>query len=79
MNTLSLFLALTPLVTFGGPLTSWIISLILIAGFVTFVVWIVSIFLGPPDVPNRARPWLWLIVAIVLIWFVFAALGLPLP
>ncbi len=75
----ALLAALVPLVHVGGPLTSWVVSLLMIALFVTAVVWIVSRFLGPPDVPSPARPWLWLIVGIALLIFVFAALGIALP
>lgn len=70
---------LTPLVSFGGPLTSWLISLLIIAVIILFVVWAVSKVFGPPSIPENARWIAWLIVGLALLWFIFAALGLPLP
>ncbi len=71
--------ALTPLVHVGGPLTDWLISLALIAILVWFVVWLVTKFAGPPSIPQGARWVIWLVVAIALLVFVFAALGIRLP
>lgn len=76
MNTL---LALAPIVSAGGPLTSWLITLLIIAVAVSFVVWIVTKFAGPPTVPEPFRWIIWLVVAIALLVFVFAAMGIRLP
>lgn len=78
MNTLFLA-ALSPLVKIGGPLTSWLISLALIAVGVIFVVWIVSKFAGPPSIPQEFRWVIWIVVAIALLVAIFAALGIGLP
>lgn len=70
---------LAPLVTFGGPLTSWLVSLVILAVIVCFVVWATTKCFGPPQ-PPREWSWIvWLIVGLALLWFIFAALGLPLP
>lgn len=70
---------LTPIVQIGGPLTSWLISLALLAFLVIFVVWLVSKFAGPPSIPEQFRWIVWIIVAIALLVLIFAALGISLP
>jgi hypothetical protein len=86
MNTLLITLALIhpgilaalkPIVQVGtGGLLSWLITFLIIAAVVTFVIWIVSKFAGPPSIPEPFRWIIWVIVAIALLVFVFAALGI---
>lgn len=79
MNTL-LFLALAPLVNVGGSaILGWLLTLAIIACIVFFVVWLVKSFAGPPSIPEPFRWVLWLVVAIALLVFIFAALGIRLP
>lgn len=79
MNAL-ITIALGPLVNVGGStILSWMITLAIIAGLVIFVVWLVSKFAGPPSIPEPFRWIIWLVVAIALLIFVFAALGIRLP
>ncbi len=78
MNTLAL-LAMAPIVTVGGPLTSWLISLAIIVGIVLLIIWLVTKFAGPPSIPEPFRWVIWLVVAIALLLFVFAAFGVRLP
>ncbi len=78
MNFLSL--ALAPLVQVGGSLIlSWLLTFVLIAAIVIFVVWLVTKFAGPPSIPEPFRWVIWVLVAIGLFIFVFAALGLRIP
>lgn len=80
MNWPICFIAIAPLVKIGGSiLLSWVATLAIIAGLVIFVVWLVSKFAGPPRIPEPFRWIIWLIVAIALIIFIFAALGIRLP
>jgi hypothetical protein len=75
-----LVLALAPIVNVGGSqLLGWLLSLAIIAAIVWFVVWLVSKFAGPPSIPEPFRWILWIIVAIVLLMFIFAALGVRIP
>lgn len=77
MNSL---LALGPVVNVGGSLLlSWLLTLVIIAGIVIFVVWVVTKFAGPPSIPEPFRWILWVIVAVALLVFIFAALGVHLP
>lgn len=75
MNTL--FLALAPVFSVAGhsPLLGWLITLLVIAVVVSFVVWLVSKFAGPPSIPEPFRWIIWVIVAIALLVFIFASLG----
>lgn len=76
MNTF----ALTPFVQVGGSdLLSWLVTLVLIAVIVAFVVWLVTKFAGPPSIPEPARWIIWLVVAVALLIFLFASLGISLP
>lgn len=82
MNSLvnTALLALAPLVNIGGSvLLSWLVSLVLIAAIVWFIVWVVTKFAGPPTLPEGARWIIWVIVAIALLVFIFAAFGIRLP
>lgn len=82
MNILTnpIFLALAPLFNVGGSLVlSWLLTLVLIAAFVYFIVWIVTKFAGPPSIPEPVRWIIWVVVAIALLIFVFAAFGIRLP
>lgn len=73
-------LALAPVTTVGGSVVlGWLITLLLIAVIVWFVVWIVTKFAGPPSIPEPFRWIIWVLVAVGLLLFVFAALGLHLP
>lgn len=77
---LPILLAVAPFVSVGGPLTNWLISLLLIGVIIAFVVWAVTKFAGP--IPAMPAPWswiIWLIVGIALLLFLFSALGLRLP
>lgn len=75
MNTL--LAVLHPFVTVGtGGLLSWLITLLIIAVVVTFVVWIVSKVAGPPVIPEPFRWIIWIVVAIALLVFIFASLGI---
>ncbi len=78
MNTI--LLALAPLVTVGGSLVlSWLLTMVIIAGIVIFIVWLVTKFAGPPSIPEPFRWIIWVLVAIALLIFIFAALGVHLP
>lgn len=73
-------LAVAPLINVGGSvLLSWLVTLVIIAVIITFIVWIVTKFAGPPSIPEPFRWILWVIVAIALLLFLFAALGVRLP
>lgn len=66
-----------PVVTVGtGGLLSWLLTLLLIAVIVTFVVWLVTKFAGPPSIPEPFRWIIWVVVAIILLVFICAALGI---
>ena len=68
---------LHPLFTVGqSGLLSWVVTFALIACVVWFVVWAVSKFAGPPSIPEPFRWIIWVIVAVVLLIFIFAALGI---
>lgn len=78
---MNFLLALKPFVELnrGGQssgLLSWLISLLIIAVVVWFVVWLVSKFAGPPNIPEGFRWVIWVIVAIALLIFIFASLGI---
>lgn len=70
-------LAITPLYTLQGhsPLLSWLLTFVIVAAVVWFVVWLVTKFAGPPSIPEPFRWIIWVIVAIALLIFIFAALG----
>lgn len=71
---------LRPFVQVGGSaILSWLLTLAVIAILVIFVVWLVSKFAGPPSIPEPFRWVIWLVVAIALLVFLFAALGIALP
>lgn len=73
-------LALAPLVNVGGSqLLGWLLSLAIIAIVIWFVVWVVSKFAGPPSIPEPFRWIIWVVVAIALLLFLFASLGIRLP
>lgn len=74
MNT---FLALAPLFPITGHslLLSWLVTLLIIAVVVSFVVWLVTKFAGPPSIPEPFRWIIWVVVAIALLVFIFASLG----
>jgi len=78
MNTL--LLVLQPIVNVGGSaVLAWLLTLVIIAVTVWFVVWLVTKFAGPPTLPEGARWVIWILVAIGLLVFLFAALGIHLP
>lgn len=73
-------LALAPIVNVGGSqILGWLLTLALIAVIVIFIVWLVSKFAGPPSIPEPFRWIIWVVVAIALLLFLFAALGIRLP
>ena len=79
MNTY-LLAALSPFVNVGGSvILSWIVTLVLVAALIWFVVWIVTKFAGPPSIPEPVRWIIWVLVAVALLVFLFAALGIRLP
>ncbi len=59
-----------------GGLIDWLITFVVIAAVVSFVVWLVTKFAGPPVIPEPFRWILWVIVAIALLVFIFASLGI---
>lgn len=73
--------ALHPFLTIGsGGTTSlllgWVLTLVIIAAVVWFVVWLVTKFAGPPNIPEPLRWVIWVIVAILLLAFIFVSLGI---
>lgn len=73
-------LALAPLVNIGDSvILSWLLTFVLIAAIVWFIVWVVTKFAGPPVIPEPVRWIVWTLVIIALLIFVFAALGLHIP
>ncbi len=77
---LPLFFALAPLVSVGGSaILGWLLTFVLIAAIVWLVVFLVTKFAGPPTLPEGARWIIWVVVAIALLIFIFAALGIKLP
>ncbi len=77
---LAVTLALAPIVSVGGSaILGWLLTLVIIAAIVYFVVWLVTKFAGPPSIPEPMRWIIWVIVAIALLVFIFAALGIRLP
>lgn len=79
MNTLVLLAELRPIVNIGsGGILSWLVTLLIIAIVVTFVIWLVSKFAGPPNIPEPFRWIVWTVVAIVLLIFICAGLGIAL-
>lgn len=81
MNYLATLLAaVRPFVEVGSSgLLSWLVTLLIIAVTVYFVVWLVTKFAGPPSIPEPFRWIIWVVVAIALLLFLFAALGIALP
>lgn len=59
-------------------LLGWIITLVVIAAVVWFVIWLVTKFAGAPNIPEPFRWIIWVAVAILLIVFIFGALGMSL-
>lgn len=71
---------MAPFVRIGdSSILSWLLTLAIIAIVVVFVVWLVSKFAGPPSIPEPFRWIIWLVVAVALLIFLFAALGISLP
>lgn len=76
MNALFLA-AVQPIFQTGhSPLLNWLITLLVIAVVVSFVVWLVTKFAGPPVIPEPFRWIIWVVVALALLIFIFAALGI---
>lgn len=68
---------LRPFLTVGSSgLLGWLITFLIIAAVVIFVVWLVTKFAGPPQIPEAFRWIIWVIVAIALLVFIFASLGI---
>lgn len=77
---LPLFALLAPVYSPGGSvILGWLLTLLLIAVIVYFVVWLVTKFAGPPVIPEPFRWIIWVVVAVALLVFIFAALGIRLP
>ncbi len=77
MNTL--LAELRPIVHVGqSGLLSWLITLVILCVAVTVIVWLVSKFAGPPNIPEPFRWIIWVIVAIVLLVMILAAFGVAL-
>lgn len=74
MNTFALLAAIPHLV--ASPLLNLLITLLLVAIVVSFVVWVVTKFAGPPNIPEPFRWIIWLIVAIALLVFIFWCFGI---
>lgn len=74
--------AIQPFIVIGGGslglLLSWLITLVLVAVAVYFVIYLVTKFAGPPNIPEPARWIIWIIVAIALLILIFAAVGVRL-
>lgn len=70
-------IVLHPFVQVGTTgLLSWLITFLIIAAVVCFVVWLVSRFAGPPSIPEPFRWIIWVVVAVALLVFIFASLGI---
>lgn len=77
---MNLLAHLSPIVNIGGSLIlSWLLTLVIVAVIVSFVVWLVSKFAGPPSIPEPFRWIIWVLVAIALLVLIFAALGVTIP
>lgn len=77
---LSLLAVLAPIVNIGGSaILGWLLTLLIIAVIVFFVIWLVKQFAGPPVIPEPMRWIIWVVVAVALLVFIFAALGIRLP
>lgn len=77
---LPLLAVLQPLFHPGGSIIiGWLLTLVIIAAIVYFVVWLVTKFAGPPSIPEPMRWIIWVLVAIALLIFIFAALGIGIP
>lgn len=70
MNTLAL------LTVVASPLLNLLINLLMVAIVVSFVVWVVTKFAGPPSIPEPFRWIIWAIVGIALLVFIFWAFGI---
>lgn len=78
---------MNPMLALIGPLfhagssviLSWMLTFILIAAVVCFVIWLVTKLAGPPVIPEPFRWIVWALVIIALVIFIFAALGIGLP
>lgn len=76
----SIFFALQPLFNTGGSaVLSWLLTLVIIAAIIYFIVWMVTKIAGPVSIPEPFRWIIWVVVVIALIIFLFAALGIRLP
>jgi hypothetical protein len=78
MSAISILAAIKPFVDLGSehsPLLNWLLSLVILAITVSFIVWLVSKFAGPPNIPEPFRWIIWVIVAIVLLIIICAAFG----
>lgn len=76
----ALLAVLAPIVNVGGSaILGWLLTLAIISAIVWFVVWLVTKFAGPPSIPEPFRWVIWIVVAIALLLFIFAALGIHLP
>lgn len=76
MNTL--IATLSPIYTPAGhsPLLGWLLTVIILCVVVWVVVWGATKVLGPPNIPEPVKWILWVVVAIALLIFIFAAFGI---
>lgn len=69
-------LAATALTLSASPLMNLLLTLLMVAIVVSFVVWIVTKFAGPPSIPEPFRWIIWVIVAVAMLVFVLWAFGI---
>ncbi len=78
---MNLLTVLQPFINLGSSHSSilnWLITLIILAISVCFIVWLVTKFAGPPNIPEPFRWIIWLIVGVVLLVIICAAFGVSL-
>lgn len=76
---MNLLAEIRPFVHVGSSgLLSWLISLLILAVAVTFIIWLVSKFAGPPNIPEPFRWIIWVVVGIALLILILGAFGVAL-
>lgn len=76
---MNLLADIRPFVNVGSSgLLSWLISLLILAVAVTFIIWLVSKFAGPPNIPEPFRWIIWVVVGIALLILILGAFGVAL-
>ncbi len=75
----NIILAIEPIVRLArSPLLNWLMSLAVLAFVVCFIVWLVSKFAGPPNIPEPFRWIIWVVVGIALLILILGAFGVAL-